>query len=107
MYPSFLRTMAIPTFVRERGASTRLKRRAAPLRSRVRKSPIGSVIVMARSPGGLSHAGKLAPEREVPEADAAQAELPVRPAGPPADLAAVIGPRLELGSLRRLVPPGR
>src|SRR5438477_5790221 len=54
------------------------------------------------SPARLRHAGQLADDRSLAEADPAQAELPHVSTGPTADLAAVIPLGLELRGLLRL-----
>src|SRR5260221_6570493 len=66
----------------------------------------GVVVVVTsdviRSPTALRHAGELADERALAEADPAQTELAHVPAGPAAHLAAVVPLGLELRGLLRL-----
>src|SRR6266545_489669 len=81
-------------------------------------SAMGSVIVMATpSPARLGDAGQLAGVGELAHADPAEAELAQEGSRPPAALAAVVGPHLELGGALGLgdqrllchqlvVPPG-
>src|SRR5579859_234831 len=59
-------------------------------------------VVMSLSPTRLRHAGELADERALAEADPAQAELAHVAARATAHLAAVVALRLELGRLLRL-----
>src|SRR3970282_1626402 len=113
MKPSSLRISAILTFSFEEGTSTFSCSARLALRMRVSRSAIGSVIDISSRllPAGLDNARHLALEGELPEADAARLELPEIPARPAADLAAGVGPRLELwrGALlscsRGLAPP--
>src|SRR5436190_9709444 len=67
-----------------------------PLRIRVRKSATGSVID-TRSPARLRHAGDEALVGELAETHAAQPELAVDRAGPPAATTAALRARRELG----------
>src|SRR5262245_28136484 len=71
------------------------------LRMRVNRSAMGSLI-MTESPARLDHAGHLALERELAEADAAQLELPQVSPRAAAQLAAVVDARLELHRALRL-----
>ena len=56
---------------------------------------MGSVNTLLSSPAGLRHAGDLAFQGELPEADPAQIELAVVAAGPTATAAAVVVAGLE------------
>src|SRR6476659_875195 len=98
MNPSSLRTCAmlalsLVAFISAAGRSMEFA-----LRIRVSMSAIGSVIIAYRSygayrpfeayrvlPAGLAHARDLPVGRQVAEADAADAELPVHGPGPAAD----------------------
>src|SRR5579884_2040885 len=90
MNPSALRIRAISCFTRDAGISTTSCRAISALRMRVSISAIESVITPTAalpSPARLDQAGDLAAVSELPEADAAQAELPEHrpgPAAPPA-----------------------
>src|ERR671936_284181 len=53
-------------------------------------------VIDSSSPAGLGHAGDVALVRELAQAKAAEAELPVVGTRPPAPAAAVIGPALVL-----------
>src|SRR3990172_4889094 len=98
MKPSSLRISAILTFSFEDGTSTFSCSARLALRMRGSRSAIGSVIDISSRllPAGLDDARPLALEGELPEADAARLELPEITAGKAADLAAGVGPRLEL-----------
>src|SRR6185436_1395973 len=104
MKPSDLRMRAISTLSFDAGISTRSWRDVIPLRIRVSISAIGSVIdirvtpVIGREelPARLRHAGDVAPERELAEADAAELELPQKPARTSALPAAVALAHREL-----------
>src|SRR3970282_986686 len=98
MKPSSLRISAILTFSFEEGTSTFSCSARLALRMRVSRSAIGSVIDISSRllPAGLDDARHLAPDGELPEADAAPLGLPEIPPRPAADLAAGVGPRLEL-----------
>src|SRR5215468_1692837 len=100
MKPSSLRISVIRTLSFEAGMSTFSCSARLALRMRVSRSAIGSLIDMARLlPAGLDHARHLALEGELPEAEAAELEFPQKAARPPAQLAAAVGARLELGRL--------
>src|SRR3954452_2675468 len=84
------------------------------LRMRVSMSAIGSVSI--GSPGGLGHAGDRALVGELPQADAAEAELAERRPRPAAPVAAQVVARLVLRRprglhyerlLRHYCPPSR
>src|SRR5688500_18678257 len=80
--------------------STRVCFAVTALRMRVIMSEIGSVIsVFSRLPGALRHAGHVAFERQLSEAEAAHVELAHVRARPPAQLAPVAMPDLELQRL--------
>src|SRR5689334_10717568 len=113
---------ATPCFSLEYGIATVSWYAWLALRRRVSMSAIGSVIVMMRvlsllrfphaqrrertfsdrwksgtwSPGGLGHAGQLATVSHLPEADTAQAELPVDGLRAAAALAAGVAANSEL-----------
>src|SRR6185312_745063 len=95
MNPSSLRISAMRSLSFDDGMSTFSCSARLALRMRVRKSAIGSLYMAL--PARLDHAGHLALEGELPEADPAGLELPQVAAGPAADLAARVGARLELG----------
>src|SRR5579859_5211117 len=93
---------AIATFILEDGICTRVCRAIMPLRMRVSISAIGSVMFIAQTllaalPARLRHARQLATERQLAEADAANAELAHVGAGPAADVAAVVLLHAKLG----------
>src|SRR5579884_1198308 len=99
-----MRAMAI--FMLEAGIITRVWRAMMALRMRVSMSAMGSVMFMLAGPPGLAalrlparlgHAGKLATDGPLAEADAAEAELAHVGAGAAADIAAVVPLDLELG----------
>src|ERR1700704_272665 len=94
MNPSSFRISAIRSLSFDDGMSTFSCSARLALRMRVRKSAIGSLYMAL--PARLDHAGHLALERELAEADPARLELPQEAAGPAADLAARVGARLEL-----------
>src|SRR5215467_13033396 len=103
MYPSSCRMRAISAFNREDGMSTRVCLALTALRIRVSMSAIGSVIslffsiwVTSRSPAALGDSGHVAFERELPETETAQRELPHVRARAPAQVAAVPQPDLVL-----------
>src|SRR2546423_1850513 len=100
---SCARILTISSFSFDPGVSTCSCPARDALRTRVSRSAMGSVIALIRSPlpATLRDAGNQAPERHLPEADPAQAELPEVAARPPADVAAVVLPHLELRG-----PPG-
>src|SRR3982750_2034915 len=101
---------AMSAFSRDAGMSTRVCLAVTALRIRVSISAIGSVIFLSLQPSALSHqpsaicqlpaalrhAGDVAFERELPEAEAAERELPHVGARPAAQAAAVAQPDLEL-----------
>src|SRR5260370_4613319 len=106
---------AISALRREAGMSTRVCLAVTALRIRVSMSAIGSVIVQLSSlnselcslksgalPAALRHAGDIAFERELAEAQAAQRELPHVGARPAAQAAAVAQPNLVLRLLQFL-----
>src|SRR5689334_5814883 len=97
MKPSSLRMRAISRLVRDAGTSTSVCRAREAFRTRVSMSAIGSEMFMGSLPARLRHAGQLAEERALPEADAAQGEPPDEGARPAAHGAAVIRPHLVLG----------
>src|SRR5262245_29352939 len=98
MKPSSLRRSVIRTLSFEDGMSTFSCSARLALRMRVRRSATGSLIMVSvLLPARLDHARDLALEGELSEADAAGLELPQVPAGPAAQLAAVVRARLELG----------
>src|SRR3990172_216095 len=103
MKPSSLRMRAISHFSRLPGTSTWSFRAPFALRMRVSMSAIVSVItppIPASSPGspaGLDHAGDLAPVRQLPQADAAEAELAKDRPRPAAAETPRVGAHLELG----------
>src|SRR6266702_6934092 len=99
MKPSSFRISASRTLSLEEGMSTFSCSARLALRMRVRRSAMGSLIDMTPRllPARLDHARHLALEGQLPEADPAQLELPEVPARSPAQPAALIGPRLELG----------
>src|SRR5579885_808552 len=99
MNPSALRIRAISCFTRDAGISTTSCRAISALRMRVSISAIESVITPTAalpSPARLDQAGDLAAVSELPEADAAQAELPEHRPGPAAPPAAAVRPHFEL-----------
>src|SRR5260221_1715756 len=88
------------TFILEAGMSTRVWRAMMALRTRVSISAIGSVMFMLRNllaalPARLGHTGKLTAQRELAEADAADAKLAHIGAGPSTQVAAVVLLHLE------------
>src|SRR5690349_24980976 len=98
MQPSSWRTLAIATLSLEDGITTVGFSTICALRMRVSMSAIGSLMLMRMllgvgapppSPAGLHDAGDVAPEREVADHVAAQAELAERPARAARDPAAV------------------
>src|SRR5688572_17286389 len=92
------RMRAISTFIVESGMSTRRCFDPQALRMRVNMSAIGSVMLMvvSLSPARLRDARDQPVQRQLTEADAADAELPNECARPAAALAAVVLPHLEL-----------
>src|ERR687891_1708850 len=101
MNPSSLSSSARRTLSREAGTSTFSCSARLALRMRVSMSATGSLFI-GPSPAGLDHAGDLALEGQLTEAQAAHLELPQIPAGPPAQLAAAVAARPELGRRLRL-----
>src|SRR4051794_10601220 len=73
MKPSSRRISAIASFVREAGMRTSVWRARLPLRMRVSMSAMGSDTFICL-PARLRHAGQLAEQRALAEADAAQRE---------------------------------
>src|SRR5262245_55782613 len=123
MYPSLSRILAISAFNFEAGISTRACLAIVALRIRASMSAIGSVIVhepcmdrphltppvilpprVPRTPPGLptalDDAGNVTLERELPEAQPTERELPDEPARPAAQLASVPVPDRELQRLQ-------
>src|SRR3954469_22284161 len=98
MKPSSWRMCAMPTLRRDAGIFTVLAWIVFALRMRVIMSAIGSVIMCGSSgsPRGLAHARDLALVRHAAQADAADAELLVDGARPPAERAARVAAHLEL-----------
>src|SRR6188474_527395 len=94
MKPSSLRMRAISRFVRDAGTTTSVWRARDAFRTRVSMSAIGSEMFIGVLPARLGHAGQLAQERTLPEADPAQGEPPHEGARPAAHGAAVV--RLHL-----------
>src|SRR5262245_29594911 len=84
------------TFSFEAGMVTLFERRVLALRMRVRRSATGSVIMGRALPGSLAHAGDLAEQRLLAQADAADAELAIDGAGTAAERAAAHRARAEL-----------
>src|SRR5687768_10303852 len=73
MKPSSLRMRAMASFVREAGIRISSWRARLPLRTRVSMSAMGSETFIAL-PARLRHAGQLAQQCSLAEADSAQAE---------------------------------
>src|SRR5215510_10978834 len=94
MKPSSFRISAMRTLSREQGMSTFSCSARLALRMRVRRSAIGSLRMAL--PARLHDARNLALERQLAEAEPAQLELPEVAARAAAQLAPVIGARLEL-----------
>src|SRR4030095_3843125 len=93
---------AISTFSLEVGTSTRGSRARTPFRIRVISAAMGSVMFIGLPlPARLDHAGNVAGQRQLPEADAAHLKLPDVGPRPPAGAAAVVLAHRELG-----LPPG-
>src|SRR5262249_1339271 len=100
---------AISALSRDAGMSTRVCLAVTALRIRVSISAIGSVIFLRSQlsafafrpglPAALGHAGDVALERELAEAQAAQRKLPHVGTRPAAQMAAVAQPDLELRRL--------
>src|ERR1700709_1782906 len=102
MYPCSVRIRASSRLNRLEGISTVSCAAMMPLRIRVRKSAMGSVIdiVPPALPARLRHAGDVAVVSQLPQADAAEAELAVDGARPAATAAARVRPRLVLRRAR-------
>src|SRR5438093_34042 len=95
-------------FKREAGTSTLEWRDCFPLRIRVSMSAMGSDVVISwlsfqlpagRLPTGLDHARNLSRQREFPETDPAQFELPQIPPRPAAAETAIAMAAPQLGRL--------
>src|SRR4029453_9608371 len=97
MWPCARRMRAISALKFEAGISTSSRSACRPLRMRVRKSATGSVMVMGL-PARLREAGDHALVGDLAQADAAEPELAHVGARATAPLAAVVVPRLVLGS---------
>src|SRR6187200_2804791 len=102
MNDSSRKTCAMATFSRDDGISTIGWCARTALRMRVSMSAIGSVSNLLRLPARLGDAGDLALESKLPEADAAQRELPNERPRTPAALAAAVPLHLELRWSQRL-----
>src|SRR5947209_19048659 len=74
MNPSSRSSSARRRFIFEAGTSTFALRAVIALRTRVRKSAIGSVMIVPL-PARLDHAGDVAIQRQLAEADPAKPEL--------------------------------
>src|SRR6476659_11220763 len=99
MNPSSLRSFAISTFSLETGTSSRSCLAIWALRIRVNRSAIGSVMLILwspRLPTRLDDARQITLQRQVPQMDAAEAELAVVAPGATAQLAAIAMPPFEL-----------
>src|SRR5262245_62396203 len=102
MKPSSLRSSARRTLSFEAGMSHFSCSARLALRTRASMSAMGSVTVAIGrpfslpSPGGLDHARDLAPQRQAPEADAAELELPQIAPRPAAQPAPGVAAHLEL-----------
>src|SRR5690348_1518937 len=93
---------AISVFNLEAGTSTLGWRARIALRTRVSMSAIGSLVI-SLLPASLDHAGDLAVEGELAEAQAADAELAQEAARTSATPAAIAMPYSQF---RRFRPPG-
>src|SRR2546425_12316570 len=103
MKPSPLRSSAMRIFSFEAGMSTFSCSARLAFRIRVSMSAIGSVMdIGSLLPARLDDAGDFAPEGQLPKTQPAQLELAEVAARPAAQLAAVVGPRPELGRALRL-----
>src|ERR1051325_2850865 len=100
MNPSSFRISHTRTFSLELGMSHFSCSARLALRMRVRRSATGSLFIGL--PARPHDARDLALERELPEAEAAQLELPDVAARPAAQLAAVVRARRELRRTLRL-----
>src|SRR4051794_17716156 len=96
MKPSSRRISAIARFVREAGMLTSLWRARLPLRMRVSMSAIGSEMFIGL-PARLRHAGQLAQQCALTEADAAQGETAHVAARTAAYEAAVVARHVVVG----------
>src|SRR5688572_5467941 len=96
MKPSFTRIRAISRFVRDAGTTTSVWRARDAFLTRVSMSAIGSEMFIGSLPARLRHAGQLAEERTLPEADAAQREPAHVCPRSAADVAAAVAAHLEL-----------
>src|SRR5687768_7726842 len=92
MKPSSRRISAIAFLVRDAGRLISLWRALLPLRMRVSMSAMGSEMFISL-PARLGHAGQLAQQCALAEADAAQAEAAHERTRAAADEAAVVGLR--------------
>src|SRR6202020_781630 len=97
MKPSRSRMPARDSFSLEPGIFTVSNMAELALRIRVSMSAMGSVIVMARLPTRLGHAGYLPGVHHHPQADTAEPELAVDGLRPTTPLATGVPPHLELG----------
>src|SRR5262249_518040 len=103
MYPSSLRMRAISIFKRDAGTSTLLWRAVIAFPMRVSISEIGSVMFISVSlPTRFSHTRNLPVERQLAEADAADAKLADVSARTAAPFAAIVAAHFELWSSVRL-----
>src|ERR671918_614983 len=102
------RMRAISTFIVESGMSTRRCFDPQALRIRVSMSAIGSVMLMvvSLSPARLGDARDQPVQRQLAEADTADAELPNECARPAAALTAIVLPHGELGLAPALLDHG-
>src|SRR5437868_13762768 len=100
MNPSSFSSSAMRTLSLDDGMSTFSCSALLALRMRVSRSAIGSVRMAL--PARLRDARHLALEGELPEAQAAHAELAEVAAGTPAQPAAAVAPRRELRRAQRL-----
>src|SRR5688500_16215938 len=105
MYPCSLMTRSMRCFRWENGTFTVRYWFELALRIRVRRSATGSVMLMGL-PARFPHAGDLALQGQIPEANAADLELSVKGPAPAAELAPVVAAGRELGSPLLLHPPG-
>src|SRR3990172_8853218 len=90
MYPSSFSTRAMAAFKFEAGICTSIWPTTCALRMRVSMSAIGSLMLIRFSlPTGLDHAGHFAPERELAQLAAREAEFAEYAARPAGERAAV------------------
>src|SRR5579864_2723762 len=94
---------AISVLRRDAGTSTFGCREPMALRTRVSISAMGSLVIRSSLPTGLDHARNFAVERQLPEAQAAHAELAQERARASAAPAAVAVPDLELRRLLQVL----